>query len=316
MPPASPQEVTPKVDVIVVTYNAAGYIETCLKSVLTRNPRYPYTITVVDNASTDGTVDIVAAKFPVVNIRRNTHNLGFARANNAAVGEARGDYVVFLNPDTDVKEGALDNLIDFLEAHPEAGAAGPKLLNSDGSLQLTGNTFPTLCNLLFETLFLDRLFPRSRVFGAHKLSWWNRQEAAPVDWVMGACLAVRREVGERLGWFDARFYMYFEETDLCRRIREAGYKVYYVPRAEVVHFGGTGPKAYSGQKVWWWHRSLFYYYRKHHRDKLILLRLIVFFRTLLRTGLWLLLILRYGRFAWEKSLAYLRTLQLVWFEGW
>ncbi|MQL52257.1 glycosyltransferase [Desulfofundulus thermobenzoicus] len=316
MMPESPRVIPPEIDVIIVTYNAARYIEACLESLLARNRRYSYRITVVDNASTDGTPDLITTKFPSVKLRRSVENLGFACANNLAAADSQGEYVVFLNPDTEVKEGALDRLIDFLEAHPDAGAVGPKLLNGDGSPQLTGNTFPSLRNLFFETLFLDRLFPRSRIFGDHKLSWWNRQEASPVDWVMGACLAVRREVGVKLGWFDTRFYMYFEETDLYRRIWDAGYKVYYVPQAEVIHFGGIGPKAYSGQKVLWWHQSLFYYFRKHHPGKLILLRPLIFFRSLLRSGLWLLLTVRYGGFAWEKARGYLKTFPLVWSKGW
>lgn len=306
----------PEVDVIIVTYNSAGEIQFCLKSLVTRNHRYAYRVTVVDNASSDGTPELLATHYPFVNLYLSKNNLGFARANNLALWRTRGKYVVFLNPDTEIKEGGLDKLIDFLETHPEAGAAGPKLLNQDGSLQLTGNTFPSLRNFIIEILFLDRLFPRNKVFGAHKLSWWDRKDAAQVDWVMGACLVVRRDVGEKLGWFDESFFMYFEETDLCRRIRDAGYAVYYVPAAEVIHFGGAGVKAYSGKKVYLWHQSLFRYFKKHSPRQLIFLRFMVLFRAVLRSSLWLLLSLRFGRFALDKSWGYLRTLPLTWRRSW
>ena len=301
------------VDVIIVTHNSVrDDIERCLGSLMAHSRRYHYRITVVDNASADGTLAIISARFPSVNLLVCDHNAGFAKGNNLALQQTNGQYVILLNPDTEVKENGLDNLVDFLIAHPEAGAAGPRLLNPDSSVQLTGNAFPSVRNLLFESLFLDRLFPRSRLFGDHKLSWWDRKVAARVDWVMGACIALRREVGEKVGWFDETFFMYFEEIDLCRRILTAGYLVYYVPEAAVVHYGGVGVEAYSGQKVALWHQSLFCYFHKHHPEKKLLrLRLVILVRSLLRVSLWLFLTFRYGRFAIAKALAYMKTLRFV-----
>ncbi|WP_334110986.1 glycosyltransferase family 2 protein, partial [Thermodesulfitimonas autotrophica] len=227
-------ESPPDADIIIVTYNSARDIVWCLDSIFQQKNRYRYRMTVVDNASTDGTAGIIRSRYPEINLLLNEQNLGFAKANNLAIGQTHGKYVVLLNPDTEIKPEALNILLDFLEAHPEVGAVGPKLLSADGTVQLTGNTFPSLRNLLFETFFLDRLFPKSRLFGAHKLSFWDRREPAPVDWVMGACVAVRREAGNKVGWLDEDFFMYFEETDFCWRLRAAGYKVYYVPAAEVV----------------------------------------------------------------------------------
>lgn len=300
----------PEADIIIVTYNSAWDLARCLDSILRQKTRYRYRVTVVDNASTDGTAGIVRLRYTEVSLLLSGQNRGFAKANNLAIGQTHGKYVVLLNPDTEVKAGALDMLLDFLEAHPEVGAVGPKLLNANGTMQLTGNTFPSLRNLLFETFFLDRLFPKSRLFGAHKLSFWDRREPAPVDWVMGACVAVRREAGNKVGWLDEDFFMYFEETDFCWRLRAAGYKVYYVPAAEVVHFGGTGLKAYSGPKVVMWHRSLLHYFRRHHPEKLLWLRLVILLRSLLRSGLWFVSSLRFGRFALLKAVGYLKT---IWF---
>ncbi|MCL5039658.1 MAG: glycosyltransferase family 2 protein [Firmicutes bacterium] len=304
-------ENVPDADIIIVTYNSAGDIVRCLDSILRQETRYRYQVTVVDNASIDGTSEIIKLRFPEVRLLISDRNLGFAGANNLAVGQTYGQHVVFLNPDTEVKSGALDELLDFLRAHPEVGAVGPKLLNADGTLQLTGNTFPALRNLLFETLFLDRLFPKTRLFGAHKLSFWDRQQPGPVDWVMGACIALPRAVGDKVGWFKEDFFMYFEETDFCRRLRGSGYRVYYVPSAEVVHFGGAGFEAYSASKVVMWHRSLLRYFERHHPEKIFWLRLLILFRSFLRSGLWLILSLRFGRFALLKSIGYLKTIWIM-----
>ncbi len=308
-------EFVPVVDVIIVTYNSVRDIERCLSSVLAYNNRYRYRITIVDNASSDGTPELIITRYPGISLFSSKTNLGFARRNNQAIGQTQGKYVIFLNPDTEVKKGALDALIEFLDGNPDVGAVGPKLLNPDGSIQLTGNTFPSLRNLLIETLFLDRLFPRSRFLGEHKLSWWGRKAPAPVDWVMGACLALPRDVGDQVGWFDENFFMYFEETDLCRRIRDAGHQVYYIPTAEVIHYGGNGIKAYSGLKVIFWHQSLFYYFKKYHLERLFYLRLVILIRSFLRSSLWLLLIFRFGRFAFEKAWGYVKIFRFVFAGG-
>lgn len=302
---------TPEVDVIVVTHNSARDIERCLDSFTSRNSKYHYRITVVDSGSTDGTPAIVSARYPSVHLLVSEHNLGFTKGNNLALHRTDCHYVILLNPDTEVKEDSLDKLIDFLAVRPKAGIVGPMLLNANGSVQLTGNTFPSVRNLLVETFFLDRLFPKNRLMAEHKLSYWDRKEPARVDWVMGACMALRREAGERAGWFDEMFFMYFEDTDLCRRIRDAGYAVYYDPEAVVVHYGGTGIRAYSGQKVALWHQSLFSYFRKYHSEKSLTLRLVVLIRSLLRTGLWLFLTPWYGRFAASKAMSYAKTLRFL-----
>ena len=298
----------PTVDVLIVTYNAAKVIYPCLRSLSIGGKEYAYRVTVVDNASTDGTPMIIRREFPSVNLVEKPENIGFARANNQALQITAGEYVILLNPDTEVRTGGLDRLVGFLKTHPQVGVAGSKLLNTDGSIQLTGNTFPSLRNLLIETFFLDRLFSRSGIFGAHKLSWWDRKGPREVDWVMGACVAIPRTVVDQVGFFDERFFLFFEEVDLCRRIREAGYEVYYLPEAEVVHHGGGD---YDRKKIQAWHESLFYYFSKYHRERLPALKCLVLVRSLIRFFLWLGLSAFWGRRALDKAYGYSKAISLA-----
>jgi len=176
---------------------------------------------------------MVRAQFPWVTPIENTENVGFARANNQALQQATGRYVVLLNSDTVVRPGALQTLVDFMDAHPEAGACGPRLLNGDGSLQPSCHPILTPGREFWRLLFLDKLWPRA----TYPQRRWDGQTPRPVEVIKGACLMLRREALDQVGLLDEQYFMYTEEMDLCARLLQTGWCNYWVPQAEVVHYG-------------------------------------------------------------------------------
>lgn len=301
----------PEITVIIVTWNSIEWITKCLESLRKDLISFSCQIVVVDNASTDQTTDLIQNQFHDVVLLKNPRNSGFAWACNQALSQCRSEYVLFLNPDTAVLPGMTRTLIDFMKAHPQAGAIGPTLLNSDGSLQLSGNTFPSLKNLWFETFFIDRLFPKSPIFGSHKLSHADRSRPFQVDWTMGACLMMRKSALDQVGGFDEHFFLFFEETDLCFRLRNAGYEIYVIPEAKVIHRGGASrPENYNAHKIIHYHRSLFHYFRKHVPVKPVWVKLVVFMRSLLRIVLCLLMYPTCRNAVHEKLKGYTKVLRL------
>jgi N-acetylglucosaminyl-diphospho-decaprenol L-rhamnosyltransferase len=221
----------PDASVVVVTYNSAAWIERCLESV-----RGLETI-VVDNGSTDGTVALVRERFPAVRLLEQ-ENAGMGGGNNAGMRIASGRYFLLLNSDAWVVGDAVAQLVAFADEHPEAAVVGPRLLNPDGSLQRSARAFPTLWRLATEYLFLRKLAPRSRTLNRFYEGGFDHDVVREVDWLFGACLLVRRDAADEVGLFDEDFFMFSEETDWCYRFRQAGWKVYFFPGAEVVHVGG------------------------------------------------------------------------------
>ena len=215
---------------------------------------------VVDNASTDGTAAAVAALAPDARVLVQASNGGFARGNNAGLAAARGRYLLLLNSDTEVQPGALAALVAFMDAHPEAGACGPMLLNPDGSLQPSGRDLPTVLSLFLDMTRLHRLWRRNLYAQAGR----DYSETAAVGELSAAALLVRRAVYEQVGGLDPAFFAYYEDVDWCKRIGAAGWRIYYVPAAQVMHhWQGTSRQvselAYAAGQD-----SARYYFRKHH----------------------------------------------------
>ena len=219
------------VTVVVVTFNSRDWIERCLESVR------GYETIVVDNGSSDGTVALVRERFPNVRVVEQ-ENVGMGAGNNAGMRVGSGRYFVLLNSDAWVVGDAVERLARFADEHPDAAVVGPKLLNPDGSLQPSARAFPTLWRLSTEYLFLRKLAPRTRVLNSFYGAGFGHDEVREVDWLFGACLLVRRDAADVVGLFDEDFFMFSEETDWCYRFRQAGWKVYFFPGAEVVHVGG------------------------------------------------------------------------------
>lgn len=275
--------------VIIVTWNCRQYALDCLASIEKGGARRRIHIEIllVDNDSTDGTVEAVRKAFPSVHVTANRTNAGFATANNQAIRESKGRYVLLLNPDTLVNTDALDTMTAYLDANGSVAAIGPTVLNGDGTQQFTGVRFPNTWNFFSESFFLDRFFPRSRLFGRHKSLYEDFSKPFSVDFVQGSCLMVRRSVLDSVGLLDESYFMYFEETDLCYRIKNAGYDIHFVPSASITHFGGGEEGHFTERRLLHYHRSLFLFYRKNHGPaSRIAVRFVIALRSLIRIGAW------------------------------
>jgi GT2 family glycosyltransferase len=276
--------------IIIVAWNSRRDLELCLPSVRGGCAAHTYEVILVDNASTDDSVAYARQVMPEVTVIANGENKGFARANNQGFHAAKGRFLCLLNPDTIVHAGAFDALITFMDGKgDDAWACGPGLLNGDGSEQRTGVRFPSLWNLFVEALFLDRVFPSSRVFGAHRQLYEQGKTPRAVDFVQGSCLVVRGSVVKSVGGLDEEFFMYFEETDWCKRFAENGGRVFMVPGALVTHFGGGTVGHYDERRLVYYHESLLRYFRKHHGTLSgVLVRSIILGRSLIRVCVWAL----------------------------
>src|ERR1051326_7695662 len=264
----------PDPSIIVVGTNERHWLKPCLNSVFKQTTGSEFEVIVVDNASTDGTGEMIAAEFPRVKVIRNDHNYGFASANNRAIRVATGNYVLLLNPDTEVLDGAIQKTIRFMEVHPKSGLVGCRLKYPNGQFQSTAYSFPTVWNALSEATFLYKLFPRTKLFGQYHLSYLDYDHDVQVDWLIGAYFLIRREVIAKIGLLDEQFYMYTEDTDYCYRVKQAGYEVWFTASGEVTHFYG-GMNAFDKRVTILVQRSQVLFYQKHyHFAKKIMLLLI------------------------------------------
>jgi len=253
----------PELSIVVLSWNTRELLCRCLQSLAAQEHGVALETIVVDNASRDGSADRVARDFPQVRLLRNGVNEGYARANNQGARTATAPLLMLLNSDTEVRPGALRTLVDFLERFPGYGACAPRLVNPDGSVQRACMRFPTLAaGFLYDSWF-ERRFGRSRAVRRYFMEEFDHLGDADVDQPPGACFVVRRELWERLGGLDERLYLFFNDVDLCRRIRALGSRIRYVARAEVMHHGGKSTSQYrdfTGE----WIVNRVRYYRKHH----------------------------------------------------
>lgn len=230
--------------IIIVNWNGDPYLRGCLESLYARGLAGGTEVLVVDNGSEDGSPELVQRSFPQVTLVETGANLGFARAANLGWRRARGEYVLFLNPDTLILEGTLDQALTYLRSRPAVGVLGVKLLNPDGSLQVSCWNFLSLTTLMLDNLLRVPLVPRP-LAGRYLYRFWDHGETREVDWIFGAFLLFRRHVLEEVGGFDEDYFMYGEDMDLCYRVRQRGYDVVYYPAAAIVHYGNR-----SGEKGW------------------------------------------------------------------
>jgi hypothetical protein len=221
--------------VVVVTYNARGHVERCLETVA----EGPHEVIVVDNASTDGTQELVRERFPSARLIELPENIGFGAANNVGMEAAGGDYSLLLNSDAWPRADGIESLRAIAEANPEVGIAGPRLVGPDGRLQKSVRGFPTLWRLATEYFLLRKLAPGSRLLNNFYGSGFDYGSRRPAEFLMGAVLLLRRDAVEEVGGFDPAFFMFSEEVDLCYRMRAAGWAVEFTPDAEFVHLGGA-----------------------------------------------------------------------------
>ena len=224
-----------QLSVVIVNYNNDRVLRGCLESLPPALDGIEAEVIVSDNGSTDGSLPWIREKFPEIRVLENGANLGFAAANNRAFPMARAEYILLLNPDTIVQGDVFRPLMELLEAQPKAGAVGCKLLNADGSRQLSARSFPTLSTYCYRFLGLAHRFPKSRRFGRLQMTYWQGDDTRQVDWVSGAALMIRREVLDTVGAIDPYFFLTYDEVDWCHRMKAHGYEVWYTPDGEVTH---------------------------------------------------------------------------------
>ncbi len=224
--------------VSIVSYRTPDLLRRCLAALAAQRGTLDLEVSVVDNASQDASAEMVTTGFPWVRLVRNQHNRGFAAAHNQALRQAVGRYWLVLNSDTVVSDGALQTLITFMDANPDVAVAGPRLRYPNGEVQSSRRRFPTVATLFCESTQLQRFWPANPVLRRYYLRDRSDDEAQDVDWLSGACLCVRASAAAHVGLLDERFFMYSEELDWCRRFRAAGWRISYVPTAEVLHVEG------------------------------------------------------------------------------
>jgi len=249
--------------VIIVNWNVKELLRECLNSIQGQFGGLNGEVIVVDSASSDGSQAMVKEEFPWVRLIANDENLGYPRGNNLGITASSGRHVLILNPDTVLLNNTLPVMVDYLNNHIDVGVVGPQLLNPDGSVQSSRRRFPTLLTGLFESTWLEPLVPDSLLSRYYVLDLPDDEEN-DVDWVTGACMMVPRRILDHVGLFDEAYFMYSEELDLCRRVCVAGWRIVYLPEAQVVHHvGKSSEQAVTARHVNFQQAKL-RYFRKHH----------------------------------------------------
>ena len=256
--------------IIIVNYKTQAVTLNCLKSVFDSDfSNIKTEVIVVDNASGDGSAEAFKAAFPKIHLIVNDSNLGFSKANNIGIQAAKGNYVLLLNSDTEVRPDSISRCMDYIKKHSDIGALGCKVLLSDGTLDpACKRSFPTPSSGVFHTLKLDKAFPNSRIFGAYDLTYLDENKIYSLHCITGAFMMVPMNVIQHIGMLDEDYFMYGEDIDWCYRIKQAGYKVVYYPKAEITHhkrvsgFGKRNPKVVAA-----FYDAMTIFYDKHYRKK-------------------------------------------------
>jgi GT2 family glycosyltransferase len=252
------------ISVVIVGWNAKHYLELCLESLAVAPPLRSMEVIVVDNASADGSAEMIEARFPWVKLIRSNENLGFAKGNNLAIRECQGRYIALVNPDVIVFPDCLDALADFLDQNPKVGNAGPRVLNPDMSMQSTCRRFPTLWNNFCSATGLATAFKNSKFFAGEHMLFFSHDRTLPGDVFVGCFSVIRREAFNDVGLLDESLFMYGDDVDWCRRCWNAGWQVVFFPGARAIHDRGKITASYPVRFAVAQQKSVLYYWRKHH----------------------------------------------------
>jgi GT2 family glycosyltransferase len=263
------------VSIIIVNWNTKDKLNDCLNSIYRQASKLTCEVIVVDNASSDGSGEMVKRQFPKAILLQNNENRGFAAANNQGIAIANGRYVLLLNSDTLILNNAIAKTVIFADNHPEAAVVGCKVLNPDRTLQRTCFMFPSLFNMFLSSIYLYKLFPRSKFFGREQMTWWDRDNIREVDVVTGCFMLVRREAIEQIGLLDERFFMYGEETDWCYRFKQAGWKIVFTPIGQIIHFGGVSSSKMAAGKTLQLRGAILQFMAKHYSKAIYILACIL-----------------------------------------
>ena len=295
-----------QLSVIIVNYNVKHYVYQCLMSLRKAADGLDWEVIVVDNNSSDGSVEYLRVcfpdgTFPQLHIIANTDNPGFGKANNQAIGMAKGDYVLLANPDTFVSEETLRRCLDFMEQHPDAGCLGVKMLNSNGTFAPESRRgVPTPWASFCKITRLSKLFPHSKTFGYYYMQHLPINEPAQVEIISGAFMMLKREVVEKVGTFDEDYFMYCEDTDLSYRMLKAGYHNYYLP-TQILHYMGESTRRNTYSYVNNFYKAIFIFFKKHFNSHIFLLRIFIY------VAIYVLAALSFVKSTWRKMIYRLKT---------
>jgi GT2 family glycosyltransferase len=257
----------PDLSVCIVNWNTRQDLEQAITSVLHSDPELKLEVVVLDNASSDGSPEMIREQFPSVKLLRSAENLGFAKGYNRAADEAEGRHILMLNPDTVVRPRALGALVGLLDSRQDAGAAAPRLLNSDGTIQYSCRRLPGPMAAILRNTLIGRLAPNNRFTRDYLMADWDHKTIRQVDWVSGAAICIRRETWSEVGGFDEGYFMYAEDIDWCLRAQQAGWRIYYVPESAIVHHIGRSSDQRPMPMVVEFHRSMARFYHRHYAHR-------------------------------------------------
>jgi len=270
------------VSIIIVNWNTQEILSQCLNSIYTSRTAKKFEVWVVDNGSSDASVKMIMESYPQVRLIANEKNVGFAHANNQAFIQSSGEIVMLLNPDTVIEKDVIENLVNFLDQTPDVGAVGPRLLNPDGTLQESAYPEPTLLREFWRMFHLDRFY----YFAEYPMHHWSVGKDREVDVLMGACMLIRRKALDQVGFLDEEFFIYSEEVDLCTRIRNYGWRLFWIPSVKVIHYGGQSTQQVQQEMFVHLYQGKILYFRKHYSPFAVwLYKIVLFMATLARLAL-------------------------------
>jgi GT2 family glycosyltransferase len=271
-----------QLSIVIVNYNVKNLLKKCLESIFEYEKDTEFEVIVVDNNSSDHSKEMLKKDFSQVRVIENKRNLGFSAGCNQGIKQSQGRYILLLNPDTELTTGGFEKMIDFMDSKPEIGICGPKMMDQEGNLQFSCRSFPSCLTAVSSSQsILNRIFPENFLSQRYLLKNQDHSQIREVDWVSGSCLLAKRELLEKVGLLDERFYMYVEDVDLCYRAKMAGFSVFYVPKVLVIHHIGKSTQKKKLNMLVEHHRSMYYFYRKHHNSN-VLLRGVVFLSVWMR----------------------------------
>jgi hypothetical protein len=285
----------------IVNYNSREYLQALLQSIFSSTTDASFEIIVVDNNSRDGSLEWIKSNYPEIKLVLNNENLGFAKAQNKGISASTGKFVLLLNPDSTVKPDAIQNMIDFMKTHPEAGAIGGKILNPDGTIQLSGKKFPTPLAAILLSLGIHKLFPNNPVTRNYYMPKESYDSVHEAEHVMGSFLMARKSAIDKVGLLDEGFFLYCEDVDWCMRLIQGGFNIYYLPSAVAVHHKGGSSKKDSYKNIIEHHKSLWRFYKKwYYKNYPQIISFLFYFGLIARKWVYLMINL----FSREKKVRY------------
>ena len=308
-----------KLAIIIVNYNIKNELEKCIESIYQNPPSCDYSINVVDNASKDNSVQMVREKFPNVNLYANKENLGFAKANNIVLRKVKSEFVLILNPDTIVLPRSLDVMLNFIEKDAETAIVGPKLIDYRKNVLNSCEMYPSLNSELIQSFYLDKLGIFTKWISKFTLSRWDHNSVREVDWITGACLMVRMKAMNDIGLMDENYFLYYEDVDLCYRIKKKGWKVYFLPDVQIIHHQGRSTKTILDKTILISHKSKYHFLRTYaKKEDLDKYKMIVDLGIRLRLIIWAICYLfdiKNRPFNKARLIAYFKSLKIIPFNN-